>query len=235
MQHRPGAARAKDRVVFFVGPTMAPSARARALRGDPRASAGQAPRRGEAHRGGARAWRAGDRRRRLPRQARRRPRRDPRRDRRGLGGVGAVVDGRDPRARDGTARDARLRARVRALQAEADFQDDEVALLHEATAPYRAGDRAARAPTGGRSSTSSSGGSSPDTDATAVVADLKSRWFGERTVRGTIEALARARRGGGRRSGEELRDFRRFALKTLISNVSSEQPPCDLKKEEETP
>ena len=32
-----------------------------------------------------------------------------------------------------------------------------------------------------------------DADGEAVVADLKSRWFGERTVRGTIEALAQRR------------------------------------------
>ena len=52
-------------------------------------------------------------------------------------------------------------------------------------------------------------------DGCAVIADLKSRWYGERSVRGTVEALARRAPGAAARVREELRDFRRFSLKTL--------------------
>jgi hypothetical protein len=97
--------------------------------------------------------------------------------------------------------------------ADGDFQDDEVALLHEGTPPYRGlteplvhlraavahlvekGIVAARA-------------------AAEVLRDLKSRWYGERSLRGMIEALGVGARGGVGAVRAELGDFRRFALKT---------------------
>jgi hypothetical protein len=107
---------------------------------------------------------------------------------------------------------------------EADFQDDEVALLHEATPPYRAVSeplvhlRAAIEYLVDRNIVSQA-------DATAVVDDLKSRWFGERTVRGTIEALARRAPEAREAVRRELSDFQRFALKTRDLELFLERHP----------
>lgn len=100
------------------------------------------------------------------------------------------------------------------FEAEGDFQDDEVALLHEARAPFRplteplvhlrtaiehlVAERIVR-----------------DGDGREVIAELKSRWYGERTVRAMIEALSRRQPQNAARVREELCDFRRFSLKTL--------------------
>jgi hypothetical protein len=107
--------------------------------------------------------------------------------------------------------------------AEGDFQDDEVALLHEASAPWRpvteplvhlrealaslAEERVVRR-----------------ADADAVVRELKARWYGERTIAGTIHLLAgmgydaltlRARLG----------DFDRFRTKTQdLARFLAERP-----------
>jgi hypothetical protein len=107
---------------------------------------------------------------------------------------------------------------------EEDFQDDEVALLHEGTAPYRAVTeplvhlRAAIEHLVEQ-------GIVAEADGAAVVADLKSRWFGERTVRWTIEALVGRARESAVAIGRELSDFQRFALKTSdLEQFLEEQP-----------
>jgi hypothetical protein len=98
--------------------------------------------------------------------------------------------------------------------AEGDFQDDEVALLHEADAPFRPVSeplvhlRAAVEHLVAEGIVS-------EPDGRAVVSELKSRWYGERTVRGTAEALARRAPEASARVRQELREFGRFALKTL--------------------
>lgn len=102
------------------------------------------------------------------------------------------------------------------FQAEADFQDDEVALLHGPAPEYRALSeplvhlRAAVDHVVAR-------GIVDDAAGQAVVADLKARWYGERTRRATLEALglhARAR-GGVAAVRQALHDFRPFLLKTI--------------------
>lgn len=127
----------------------------------------------------------------------------------GLSSMGAI------RAREMAPLGMRGFGRVYDLfAAEGDFQDDEVALLHEGTAPYRGVTeplvhlRAAIDHLVGR-------GIVEARDARAVVAELKSRWYGERTRRGTIEALAPFARGGVAAVREEFRGFKRFTLKTL--------------------
>jgi hypothetical protein len=224
-QQRRGASRSRETIVFFAGPTMAPSARARAL---------------------AKPYRVRPPARRNDVAKLVETERQP--------GVMVIVDGvfhdklavghaeiRDAlqsgwqvwglssmgaiRAREMASLGMRGFGRVfERFTAEDDFQDDEVALLHEPTAPYRAVTeplvhlRAAIDYLVER-------GIVADTDGGAVVADLKSRWFGERTVRGTIEALSRRapERGGAIR--KELSDFHRFALKTLdLERFLEEQP-----------
>jgi hypothetical protein len=127
----------------------------------------------------------------------------------GLSSMGAI------RAREMSPLGMRGFGRVYELfAAEGDFQDDEVALLHEGTRPYRGVTeplvhlRAAIDHLVARQVVG-------EGDARGVVADLKSRWYGERTRRGTIEALAPFARGGVAAVREEFRDFDRFALKTL--------------------
>jgi len=100
------------------------------------------------------------------------------------------------------------------FQAEADFQDDEVALLHGPAPDYRAMSeplvhlRAAVDHLVAR-------GLVDEPAARAVVADLKSRWYGDRTRRGAIDALGVRARGGVAAVRHELRDFRPFELKTI--------------------
>lgn len=127
----------------------------------------------------------------------------------GLSSMGAI------RAREMAPLGMRGFGRVYELfAAEGDFQDDEVALLHEGTRPYRGVTeplvhlRAAIDHLVAR-------GIVGERDARAVVAELKSRWYGERTVRGTIELLGPHARGGAVAVREELREFGRFALKTV--------------------
>ena len=231
MQHRPGAARSKERVVMYVGPTMAPSPRARALaRGSVRVRPPV---------------------RRLDVAKLVEAEREP--------GVLVIVDGvfHDKLAvghaeiRDaidagwqvwGLSSMGAIRAREMAplgmrgfgrvferFMGEEDFQDDEVALLHEGTAPYRAVTEPLvhlRAAIGHLVER----GIVTETDATAVVADLKSRWFGERTVRGTIEALVRRAREAADAIRREMSDFRRFALKTSDLERFLEQQPWSIER-----
>jgi hypothetical protein len=137
----------------------------------------------------------------------------------GVSSMGAI------RAREMAALGMRGFGRVfERFVAEADFQDDEVALLHEPTPPYRAVSeplvhlRAAIEHLVQQRIVSRA-------DATAVVDDLKSRWFGERTVRGTIEALARRAPESSAAIRRELSDFRRFALKTRDLELFLERHP----------
>jgi hypothetical protein len=97
--------------------------------------------------------------------------------------------------------------------AEDDFQDDEVALLHERGSPYRALTEplvhlrvaidhlvARRIIVLGV--------------ARAVLRDLKSRWYGERTREGTVRALTRRAPRAAATIREELASFDRFRIKT---------------------
>jgi len=97
---------------------------------------------------------------------------------------------------------------------EDDFQDDEVALLHEPASPYRPVTeplvhlRAAIEHLVGD-------GIVDPAAARQVVADLKSRWYGERTIRGAARALGRHARGGAPAVARAWADFDRFRLKTI--------------------
>jgi hypothetical protein len=107
---------------------------------------------------------------------------------------------------------------------EADFQDDEVALLHEATPPYRAvSEPLVHLRTAIEYLVEQ--GIVGEADASAVVDDLKSRWFGERTIRGTLEALARRAPEAREAIRRELSDFHRFALKTRDLELFLERHP----------
>ncbi len=108
--------------------------------------------------------------------------------------------------------------------AEGDFQDDEVALLHEATPPYRAVSEPLVHLREAIEHLVQSG-IVPPADGAAVLDDLKSRWFGERTVRGTIEALARRTPSAREAIRRELSDFQRFALKTSDLELFLERHP----------
>ncbi len=97
---------------------------------------------------------------------------------------------------------------------EDDFQDDEVALLHEPGAPYRPVSeplvhlRAAIDHLVARELIGAE-------DANGVIADLKSRWYGERTVRRALHLLKRCARVEGAAVDRELREFDRFRWKTI--------------------
>jgi hypothetical protein len=94
-----------------------------------------------------------------------------------------------------------------------DFQDDEVALLHEPTPPFRSSSeplvhlRAALDHLVDRNLVSGEA-------ALAVIQSLKKRWFGERTI---AAMLADLRREGAALAPIriELHDFARFRLKTI--------------------
>jgi hypothetical protein len=97
---------------------------------------------------------------------------------------------------------------------EGDFQDDEVALLHEPGAPYRAVSeplvhlRAAIEHLVAREIVSAD-------DARGVVGDLKARWYGERTVARAKSALKKCAGVEGGAVEREWREFDRFRWKTL--------------------
>jgi hypothetical protein len=108
--------------------------------------------------------------------------------------------------------------------AEGDFQDDEVALLHEPTAPYRPVSeplvhlRAAAAYL-------ASHGIVTDEGARSAIESLKARWYGERTVRRLAHALRPAARGGSAALDRELRDFDRFRTKASdLARFLEERP-----------
>ncbi len=137
----------------------------------------------------------------------------------GVSSMGAI------RAREMAAMGMRGFGRVfERFEADGDFQDDEVALLHEPTPPYRSVTeplvhlREAIQYLVSR-------GIVRARDGRAVATDLKSRWYGERTVPGTVDALARHARGGAAHVRDELRDFGRFAVKTHDLERFLEQRP----------
>jgi hypothetical protein len=108
--------------------------------------------------------------------------------------------------------------------AEGDFQDDEVALLHEPTAPYRPVSeplvhlRAAAAYLASHRIVTDDG-------ARAAIEDLKARWYGERTVRRLAHALRPVARGGSAALDRELRDFDRFRTKAIdLARFLEERP-----------
>lgn len=105
-----------------------------------------------------------------------------------------------------------------------DFQDDEVALLHEASPPYRAVSEplfhlrealAHLAQLGivGRP------------DAQAVIETLKSRWYGERTLYAATQLLAHRAPRATDAIRRELSDFARFRTKTLDLERFLEERP----------
>jgi hypothetical protein len=104
------------------------------------------------------------------------------------------------------------------FQTEPDFQDDEVALLHGPAPGYRVLTdplvhlRAAVDHVVERGLVDEAAGRD-------VIADLKSRWYGERTRRLAIDALGRDARGGVTAVRHELHDFRPFELKTIDLEV----------------
>jgi hypothetical protein len=135
----------------------------------------------------------------------------------GLSSMGAI------RAREMAGLGVRGYGRVfRCFSGESDFQDDEVALLHEPSPPWRAVSeplvhlRAA-------ASHLADVGVLDAGAAAAAVADLKSRWYGERTI-----AFAKrlfARNVGAAPVDRELADFRRFRWKTLdLEDFLAERP-----------
>jgi hypothetical protein len=126
----------------------------------------------------------------------------------GLSSMGAI------RAREMQSLGMRGFGRVYELfNASIDFQDDEVALLHEPTAPFRSSSeplvhlRASLDHLIGANLVTTS-------VAAAVVQSLKSRWFGDRTI---AAMLADLQREGAALAPirNELRDFGRFRLKTI--------------------
>jgi hypothetical protein len=100
------------------------------------------------------------------------------------------------------------------FQAEADFQDDEVALLHGPAPEYRRLSeplvhlRAAVDHLVAREVIDGPAGHD-------VIAALKSLWYGERTRRGAIDALGARARGGVAAVRQHLHDYRPFELKTI--------------------
>lgn len=105
-----------------------------------------------------------------------------------------------------------------------DFQDDEVALLHEPTAPFRAASeplihlRTAIDHLVARGLVDGDG-------ARAALSDLKSRWYGDRTIEGTTRVLMACARGDAAAVRRELADFDRFRLKTIDLERFLEQRP----------
>jgi hypothetical protein len=207
-------ARARDPIVLFVGPTLATSPRAHALtkgcvlrrparRGDVARLVASAARPGvlaivdgvfhdalavghaEIRDALAAGWRVW-----------------------GLSSMGAI------RAREMSHVGMRGFGRVYArFAAEGDFQDDEVALLHEPTAPYRP---VSEPLVHWRAAIDDliAGGVVCEARGRAVIDDLKGRWYGERTRSRALRALTDGDtevRGAVERA---WRDFYRFRWKT---------------------
>jgi hypothetical protein len=136
----------------------------------------------------------------------------------GLSSMGAI------RAREMRSLGMRGFGRVyRLFDTDGDFQDDEVALLHEPTAPYRPMSeplvhlRAALEHLVEK-------GLVPPSAAMRVAASLKRRWFGDRTIRAMLGEL-RSEGVGPVPVVAELRDFARFRLKTIDLERFLERAP----------
>jgi hypothetical protein len=135
----------------------------------------------------------------------------------GLSSMGAI------RAREMGALGLRGFGRVFDLFArEGDFQDDEVALLHEPSPPYRAASEPLVHLRAGLQHLVSEGVVS-DAAARDVASALKARWYGERTIPAAIALLAR--HAPRERILRELGDFDRFRLKTIdLEDFLTERP-----------
>jgi hypothetical protein len=127
----------------------------------------------------------------------------------GLSSMGAI------RAREMGALGMQGFGRVFArFEAESDFQDDEVALLHGPAPEYRPLSeplvhlRAAADHLATR-------GVIAEQAAREVIATLKSRWYGERSRRGAFDAFGARASGGTSAVRAALGDFRVCELKTL--------------------
>jgi hypothetical protein len=113
------------------------------------------------------------------------------------------------------------------FMADGDFQDDEVALLHEPGPSYRAVSeplihlRAAIAHLANEKLVQRSA-------ARGVVRALKSRWYGERTIRLTVDLLAP--HADVRVVREVLGDFYRFAVKSVDLERFLEERPWTLER-----
>lgn len=107
---------------------------------------------------------------------------------------------------------------------EADFQDDEVALLHEPTAPYRALSdpllhvRAAV-------DYAVEQGIVGERAGWVVVQEMKARWYGERTLRKAIDGLANQVRRQTEAIWLDLGDLHRFEMKTADLERFVEERP----------
>jgi hypothetical protein len=127
----------------------------------------------------------------------------------GLSSMGAI------RAREMTDLGMRGFGRVfEYFMGEGDFQDDEVALLHEPAAPYRPVSEPLVHLRAAIDHLVLEGVVTAD-GASEVVADLKRRWYGERTLRRALHALKPHAKAGADALEDELRRFDRFRLKTL--------------------
>jgi hypothetical protein len=118
--------------------------------------------------------------------------------------------------------------------AEEDFQDDEVALLHEPSRPYRPLTEPLVHLREALAALAREGVVAPAA-AEAVVHDLKSRWYGERTIAGIVHALegmgypardVRARLGDFDRFRTKTQDLERFLEERPWSEAAvSSRPP----------
>ena len=99
--------------------------------------------------------------------------------------------------------------------AEDDFQDDEVALVHEKTPPYRAGSEPLVHLRAAAAHLRDHGAIAPS-DHDSIIADLKSRWYGDRSLplfhELVLSAVPTADRDAVR---ADLKDFSRFRWKSL--------------------
>ncbi len=118
---------------------------------------------------------------------------------------------------------------------EDDFQDDEVALLHQPTAPYRPASeplvhlRKAIEHLVTLSVVGRRGGRE-------VVEELKSRWYGERTIHAAVHALAKRAPRTQEAIEREMSAFERFRIKTLdLERFLERRPWLDGEKEEMSP
>jgi len=130
----------------------------------------------------------------------------------GLSSMGAI------RAREMASLGMRGFGRVfRRFVEEDDFQDDEVALLHESTPPYRPLTEPLVHVRAAAEHLLARGLVDPDL-ARRALSDLKARWFGERTLRASVAALSRSAVDHGEKRREvlhELHPFDRFRVKTI--------------------
>ena len=100
-----------------------------------------------------------------------------------------------------------------ALRVDEDFQDDEVALIHEAEFPYRAGSEPLVHIRVALDSWVELGRLT-HTQATSVVDALKSMWYGDRTLAKLSELLLTLKPSSREWVTAELRDFQTYRVKS---------------------